>query len=172
MSKHFILIFFACVCFMVGCKNQDERLKVKATKIILSYVEKNMTDFSVDSINLMAIDSLTDLDFAYFQKIIYENKESEILSNRLMYIPPITDDEYNEQEKLQLKLQSIQKRIQLCNNVLLDIQTDTVAVQYLFIATKIFGKNKKGEPQIHEIGFPIDKNFRIVEIEMSDEVTE
>jgi len=165
MNKRFIIVFCVLLGFAFGCGNQDERLKIKITKVITSYMEENMEGFTVDSVNIMGIDSLTDLEFAYFQKIIYENRESEIFANRMLYIYPITDEEFDEQEKLQSQLQNIQSRIQLCNNVLLDIQTDTVSVNYFFVAAKIFGKDKKGETQIHEIGFPIDKNFIVKEID-------
>jgi hypothetical protein len=131
-------------------------------------MEKNMENFTVDSVNIMCIDSLTDLDFAYFQKIIYENREKEILANRALYIYPITDEEFDEQEKLQSQLQNVQNRIQLCDNILLDTKTDTIDIQYFFVAAKIFGKDKKGEIKTHEIGFPIDKNFAVKEIEMGD----
>jgi len=165
MNKRFIIVFCVLLGFAFGCGNQDERLKIKITKVITSYMEENMEGFTVDSVNIMGIDSLTDLEFAYFQKIIYENRESEIFANRMLYIYPITDEEFDEQEKLQSQLQNIQSRIQLCNNVLLDIQTDTVSVNYFVVAAKIFGKDKKGETQIHEIGFPIDKNFIVKEID-------
>jgi len=168
MNKWFIMVFFVFACLVVGCKNQNERLKIKVTKVITSYVEENMEGFTVDSVLIMGIDSLTDLDFAYFQKIIYENHESKILSNRMLYLYPITEEEFDEQEKLQSQLQAIRDRIQLCDNILLDIQTDTVSVEYFFVATKIFGKDKNGETRTHEIGFPIDKNFIVKEIDMGN----
>ena len=128
-------------------------------------MEKNMDGFTVDSVNIMGIDSLTDLEFAYFQKIIYENHESELLYNRMLYIYPITDEEYDEKEKLQSQLQGIQNRIQLCDSILLDVKTDTVAINYFFVAAKIFGKNKQGEIRLHEIGFPMDKSLTVKEID-------
>jgi len=165
MNRRFIIVFCVLVGFVFGCKNQNEKLKGKLTKVITSYVVENMEGFAVDSIDIMGIDSLTDLEFAYFQKIIYENRESEILANRMLYIYPITDEEFDEQEKLQTQLQNIKNRIQLCDSILLDERTDTLALQYFFVGAKIFGKDKKGETQIHQIGFPIYKNFTVKEID-------
>jgi hypothetical protein len=162
-KKFFIAIVFVFLTF--GCKNQHEKLKIKFTKIITSYMEENMANFCIDSVFIMGIDSLTDLDFAYFQKIVYENRESEILANRNLYIPPVTDEEFGEQEKLQSQLQTVRENISLCNNILLKERTDTISINYFFVATKIFGKDKKGKQQIYEIGFPIDKNFTIKEID-------
>jgi len=166
MNKQLILLVFVVICSVFGCGNRSEKLNKKIEKVITSYMEENMDGFTVDSVSIMGIDSLTDLDFAYFQKIIYENRESEILANRMLYIYPDTDEEFDAQEKLQLQLKTIQNRINLCDNILLDDRTDTVSVNYLFVATKIFGKYKNGTIQIHEIGFPIDnKNFKVKEID-------
>jgi len=164
MNKQFILVFFVFICSVFGCKNQQEKLKTALTKVIVSYTEKNMLGFTVDSVSILGIDSLTDLDFAYFQKVVYENRESEIRANKMLYIYPVTDEEFDEQEKLKLQLQTTQNHILSCDSILLDNRTDTVVVQYLFVAAKIFGKNKKGEIETHEIGFPIDKNFTVKEI--------
>ena len=168
MNKRLILSLIALCCAVFGCRNETEKLQKKLTQVITSYVEENMENFTVDSVKIMCIDSLTDLDFAYFQKVIYENRESEIRANRLLYLYPTTDEEFDEQEKLQSQLQNIQNRIQLCDNILLDMKTDTVALQYFFVAAKIFGKDKKGDVKMHEIGFPIDKNLTVKEIEMGD----
>ena len=165
MSRKKILIIIIPIFFVFGCKNPHEKLKIKLTKAITSYMEENMKELCIDSVSIMGIDSLTDLDFAYFQKIVYENRESEILANRNLYIYPDTDEEFDEQEKLQSQLQAIQNYILLCDSILLDNRTDTILMQYFFVATKIFGKDKKGKVQIYEIGFPIDKYFNVKEIE-------
>jgi len=164
MNKCFILILVVFVCAVFGCGNQDKKLKMELTKIITSYMEENMDGFKVDSVSVLGIDSLTDLEFAYFQKIIFENRVSEILADRVLYYPT-TDEEFDEQEKLQAQLQTIKNRILLCDGILLDNRTDTVSIQYFFVATKIFGKDKKGDIQTHEIGFPMDKNLTVKEID-------
>ncbi len=166
MKKNFIVLAIVLICVVLGCKSKDEKLKMKLTGVITSYMEENIDDFRVDSVSIMGIDSLTDLDFAYFQKIIFKNTESEILTNRILYLDPITDEEYDEQEKLQSQLQMIQNRIQFCDSILMDQRTDTTSVEYFFVATKIYGKGKGETIQIQEIGFPIDKNFVIKEIDI------
>ena len=168
MYRRFFLCAIALIVFVLSCGTREKKMKIKFTEVISSYVEKNMNDFKIDSISIMGIDSLTDMDFAYFQKVIYKNYENEIYANPALYLDPITDEEFDEQEKLQSQLQLIQNHIQRCDNILLDTQTDTVNVQYFFVATKIFGKDNKGNTQIHEIGFPIDKNFIIKEINLFD----
>jgi len=166
MNRLLILVAIVVICSVFGCENQNEKLKKKVAKVITAYMDENIDGFCVDSVFIMGIDSLTDLDFAYFQKVVYENRELEIRANRMLYIYPDNDEEFDEQEKLQLQLVSIQSRIKLCDNILIDDKTDTVSINYLFVATKIFGKDKNGNIQIHEIGFPIDnKNFIVKEID-------
>ena len=168
MNRRLFLCVIALIICVFSCDTKQEKLKTKFTKVISSYVENNMDAFKIDSISIMGIDSLTDLDFAYFQKVIFKNYESEIYANPALYFDPITDEEFDEQEKLQSQLQMIQNNIQRCDSILLDNQTDTVSVQYFFVATRIFGKDDKGNSQIREIGFPIDKKFAIREINLFD----
>jgi hypothetical protein len=134
MSRKFFLIVIIPIFFIFGCKNPHEKLIIKFTKAITSYMEENVNEFCIDSVAIMGIDSLTDLDFAYFQKIVYENRELEIRTNKMLYIYPITDEEFNEQEKLQSQLQTIQNYILLCDSILLDNRTDTASIQYFFVA--------------------------------------
>jgi uncharacterized lipoprotein NlpE involved in copper resistance len=165
MKKQFILVSIVVIYSVFGCENQSDKLNRKIAKIITSYMEENIDGLTIDSVSIMKIDSLTDLDFAYLQKIIYENKESEICANKMLYIYPDSDEEFEIKEKLQLQLQTVRNCIMLCNNVLLDDKTDTVFVNYLFVDAKIFGKDKKENIQIYEIGFPIDKNLNVKEID-------
>jgi hypothetical protein len=129
-------------------------------------MEKNSEGFQVDSVFIMSVDSLTDFDFAYFQKIILKNKEEQLYNNPLLYIDAITDTEFDKQEKLHLQLQNLQRSISQCDSILLDERTDTTSLQYFFVATTIYGKDKDSKVQVQEIGFPIDKDFVVKEIDL------
>lgn len=168
MNKRFFLYFVVLTVFLFACGNKQERQNNKFKKAIASYMGKNMEAFNIDSISILGVDSLTDFDFAYFQQVIFKNYEMEIIGNPKLYIYPDTDKEFDEKEKLQAQLQMIQNRINSCDSIMLDSQTDTTSIQYFFVATKIFGKDNKGELKTHEIGFPINKNFEIKEINFFD----
>ena len=164
MNKKIIITSICLLVFVWGCKDENQKFKEKASTTITSYVEKNMDGFTIDSISILGIDSFTHLDYAYFRKVILKNYESEILANHLLYTEPQTDQEYEIQEKLQSSLQKIQSQIEECNNIMINPTTDTLTVQYYFVATSIYGK--QGDKQEHhDIGFPMDKNFIIQEID-------
>ena len=167
MNKKNIFIGICLLVFALGCKNENQKFKEKASTVITSYIEKNMDEFKVDSISILGIDSLTHLDYAYFRKVILKNHESGIFTNELLYIEPQTDQEYEMQEELQSSLRNIQTQITECDNILINPTTDTVTIQYYLIATSIYGK-QGGKPQQHDIGFPIDKNFNIQEIDLGN----
>ncbi|MDR3266882.1 MAG: hypothetical protein LBT24_04845 [Tannerella sp.] len=165
MTRTIFLISVLLLCVLYGCTDKTEQLKTQLRTVITAYIEKNINGFTVDSVSIMGIDSLTDLEFAYFQKIILQNRESELLSSPALYETPKTDDQWNEQEKTELQLQHIQTSIADCDRILADLQTDSVTFHYFFIPAKVYGKDKKGQSQIHEIGFPMDKKLEIQEID-------
>jgi hypothetical protein len=127
-------------------------------------MEQTIDGFKVDSVFIMGIDSLTDLDFAYFQKVVLETQEEHLYNNPLLYTNTVSDEEFDEQKKLQLQLQNIQHSIFRCDSILIDERTDTLSVQYLFVGTIVYGKDKQDKIQIQEIGFPVNKHFEVVEI--------
>jgi hypothetical protein len=166
MRKKVFLLIVMVIYFVCGCESKHEKLKIKLTNAITFYMEQNTDGFKVDSVFIMGIDSLTDLDFAYFQKVILETQEEQLYNNSLLYTNPVSDEEFDEQEKLQLQLQNVQYAISQCDSILMDERTDTTSVEYLFVGTIIYGKNKQGEIQIHEIGFPVNKHFEVEEINL------
>jgi hypothetical protein len=168
MRKKIFFVTVAFICIAYGCENKDEKLKTKLTSVIASYMEKSIDGFKVDSISIMGIDSLTDFDFAFFQKIILKNQEEQLHRNRMLYIDPVTDEEFDKQEELQLQLQNIQHYINQCDSILLDERTDTTSLQYFFVATTVYGKNKEGKVEIQEIGFPVNKRFEVKEINIAN----
>jgi hypothetical protein len=150
------------LCFVYGCKTEHEKLKIKLANVITSYMEQTIDGFKVDSVFIMGIDSLTDLDFAYFRKVILETQEEQLYNNPLLYT--VSDEEFDEQQKLHLQLQNIQHSIFQCDSILIDERTDTIAVQYFFVGTIVYGKDKQDKIQIQEIGFPVNKHFEVEEI--------
>ncbi len=167
MNKRIIFTGICLLLFVLGCKDENQKFKEKASATIASYIEKNMEGFKMDSISILGIDSLTHLDYAYFRKVILKNHESGILANQLLYIEPQTDQEYEMQEELQSFLQNVQTQITECDNILINPTTDSVTIQYYLIATSIYGK-QGDKPQQHDIGFPIDKDFNIQEIDLGN----
>ena len=157
-----MLLFFA------GCKDENQKFRDKLIVVVTSYVEKNMEGFQVDSVSILGIDSLTHLDYAYLRKVTLKNYESNILANELLYIEPETDEERRAQEKLQSSLRNIQSRIEECENIMVNPTTDTTTIHYFFVATSIYGKQGKEKELRHDIGFPIDKNFTVQEIDTGE----
>ncbi|MDR0367706.1 MAG: hypothetical protein LBH82_01025 [Bacteroidales bacterium] len=167
MNKRILGIGMGLLLLVCGCKDEKQKFREKASASIASYVEQNMQDFSIDSISILGIDSFTHLDYAYFRKVILKNHESNILSNELLYTEAQTEQDYEMQEKLQASLRKIHAQITECDNIMLNPTTDTLTVHYFFVATNIYGK--QGDvPQHHSIGFPMDENFKIQEIDLGD----
>ena len=150
--------------FAIGCKNENQKFKDKLTVTITSYVEENMDGFKVDSVSILAIDSLTHLSYAYLKKVILKNYESEIFANELLYMEATTDEEHEAQARLQSSLRNLKSRIEECDNILVNPTTDTTIIHYFFIATSIYGKQGKEKNLKYDIGFPIDKEFVVQEI--------
>jgi hypothetical protein len=164
MRKKTFGVIIMLICFVYGCKSKHEKLKIKLTNVITSYMEQTIDGFKVDSVSIMGIDSLTDLDFAYFKKVILKNQELQLYNNPLLYENSVSDEEFDEQQKLQLQLQNIQHSIFQCDSILIDERTDTITVQYFFVGTIVYGKDKQKKIQVQEIGFPVNKHFEVEEI--------
>ena len=160
--------FFAMMVVLFclyGCKDKREVLNQKLKIAITQYMESAVEGFKVDSIKILGIDSLTDIQYVYFNKVIYQNFEEQLEQNYILYISPITEQEWDEQERISLQLEKIKNKIMQCDSILLDPRTDTVKFQYFFVATHVFGRNKNAQSEVHEIGFPIDKKFKVSELE-------
>ena len=97
--------------------------------------------------------------------MVLKNHESELLANPLLYSEAQTDQEYELQEKLQSSLRNVQAQIVVCDNIMINPTTDTVTIQYYLIAACVYGK-QGNEPQKHDMGFPMDKDFNIQEIDL------
>jgi len=165
MKQRIIFIIITLLCFC-ACESSKERLNRKLKNAITEYVESSIEGFKVDSIKILGIDSLTDLQYAYFNKVIFLNYEDVLEQNRLLYITPYTDEEWDEQERVSLQLENVKNQIRRCDSILLSPTTDTVKFQYFFVATHVFGKNKNAQSEVHEIGFPMDKKFKVMELDM------
>ena len=152
-----------CLC---ACNDRQEALNRKLKNAITKYVETSIEGFKVDSIKILGIDSLTDLEYAYFNKIAYQNHEEMLERNYILYVTPYTDEEWDEQERISLQLENVKNQIRRCDSILLSPTTDTVKFQYFFVATHVFGKNKNAQSEVHEIGFPMDKKFKVMELDV------
>ena len=164
MNKRMILASLCMLLLVIGCKNENQKFKEKLTVTITSYVEENMDGFKVDSVSILAIDSLTHFSYAYLKKVILKNYESEIFANELLYMEAETDEEREVQANLQSSLRNLKSRIEECDNILVNPTTDTITIHYFFVATSIYGKQGNENILQYEIGFPIDKEFVIQEI--------
>jgi len=163
MRKSVFIIF--AVLFFYACGDRQAVLNKKLKQAITRYMETSVAGFKVDSIQILGIDSLNIVQYAYFNKVVYQNHEEALQQNYLLYITPINEQEWDEQERIQLQLDKIKMKITHCDSILLDPHADTLHFQYFFVAAKLFGK-KKNAPQVHEIGFPIDKQFKVMELDM------
>jgi len=167
MKYRVILIIICGTLFCLhACQDKKEVLNKKLKTTIARYMESSIEEFKVDSISILSIDSLTDLQYAYFNKVVYQNYEEALEQNYILYITPMTEQEWDEQERVSLQLENIKNQIMRCDNILLDPHTDTVKFQYFFVVTNVFGKIKNTQPKSYEIGFPIDKKFNVKELDM------
>lgn len=162
-QRVFIIICSALLC-LHGCGGGQEALNRKLKSTITRYMESSIEGFRVDSIRILGIDSLTDLQYAYLNKVVYQNYEEQLEQHYLLYVTPDTEEEWDEQERVQLQLQKIKDQLLRCDSILLSPGTDTVKLQYFFVATHVFGKNKHAEAEVHEVGFPISKQFKVMEL--------
>jgi len=166
MKRKAIFIICSALFCLHACKDKKEVLNQKLKTAIIQYMESVVEGFKVDSIKILAIDSLTDMQYVYLNKVVYQNYEEQLEQNYILYITPTTEQEWDEQERVSLQLEKIKNKIMYCDSILLDPRTDTVKFQYFFVATHLFGKNKNAQPEEHEIGFPIDKKFNVKELDL------
>ena len=166
MKQKIIFSLCAILFCLCACNDGQEALNRKLKNAITKYMESSIEGFKVDSIKILGIDSLTDLQYAYFNKVIFLNYEDVLEQNELLYVTPYTDEEWDEQERVSLQLENVKNQIRRCDSILLSPTTDTVKFQYFFVATHVFGKNKNAQPELHEIGFPMDKKFKVMELDM------
>ena len=166
MKQKVILIIISTLFCLHACQDKKEVLNQKLKKSITQYMESSVEGFKVDSISILGIDSLTDLQYAYFNKIVYQNSEEELEQNYMLYITPETEAERDEQESLSLQLEKIKNHIIRCDSILLDPRTDTVKFQYFFVPAYVFGRNKNAESEEYKIGFSIDRKFKVKELDM------
>ena len=165
-ASYLVIAMIAILLCFYACKDKKEVLNQKLKDTITHYMESSVEGFKVDSIKIVGIDSLTDIQYAYFHKVIFQNFEEQLEQNYILYVTPITEQEWDEQERIRLQLEKIKSKIMQCDSILLDPDTDTVKFQYFFVATQVFGKNKNAQSEVHEIGFPIDKKFKVMEMEL------
>jgi hypothetical protein len=161
-------ILFICAVSLLfyACGDRQGALNQKLKSAISQYMESSVEGFKMDSIKILGIDSLTDLQYTYFNKVIYQNQKEQLEQNYILYITPANEQEWDEQERINLQLEKIKSKIMQCDSILLDSRTDTVKFQYFFVSTQLFGKNKKAQSEVYEIGFPIDRQFKVREVEM------
>jgi len=168
MKPKVIIIICSTLFCLHACGDKKEALNLKLKSAITHYMELSVEGFKVDSIKILGIDSLTDLQYAYFNKVVYQNYEEQLEQNYILYVTPITEQEWDEQERVQLQLEKIRNQLLRCDSILLSPSTDSVRFQYFFVATHVFGKNKNAQPETYEIGFPINKAFTVQELIIND----
>ena len=166
MKQKVIFIICSLLFCFYACKDKTTVLNQKLKTTITRYMESSVEGFKVDSIKILGIDSLTDMQYAYLNKVVYQNYEEQLEQSYILYITPMTEQEWDEQERVNLQLEKVKNQIISCDSILLHPNTDTVKFQYFFVATHIFGKNKQAQSEEYEIGFPIDKKFKIKELDL------
>ena len=164
-GKVILIVCGILLCFH-ACKDKNEVLHQKLKTTIARYMESSVEGFKVDSIKILGIDSLTDMQYAYLNKVVYQNYEEQLEQNYILYIIPQTEQEWDEQERVSSQLEKVKNQILYCDSILLHPNTDTVTFQYFFVATHLFGKNKNAQPETYEIGFPMDRKFNIRELDL------
>jgi hypothetical protein len=166
MKQKVIFSICAMLLCLCACNDKQEVLNRKLKNTITRYMESSVEGFKVESIRILGIDSLTDFQYAGFNKVIFQNYEEVLEQNYILYVTPATDEEWDEQERISLQLEKIKNKIVQCDSILLSPTTDTVRFQYFFVAAKVFGKNKNAQSELHEIGFPMDKKFKVKELDV------
>jgi len=166
MKQKVVFIILTALLSLCACRNGKEKLNQRLKQVITQYMESSIEGFTVDSVQILGVDSLTDLQYAYFNKVALQNYEELLEQNRMLYLTPITEEEWDEQELVINQLQKIKNQLMQCDSILLDPRTDTVIFQYFFVATNVFGKNKNAQSETLFYGFPMDKSFKIKEMDV------
>lgn len=164
MKKVAVLSLVAGI-ILCSCGLKQKRTEQKLKNTIVEYMQANVEGLQVDSVHILGTDSLSDMDFAYMNKVMLQNAEQEIEGNYLLYVEPETPEERVDQYELNERLEWVKAKMCYWDSVMLDDATDTVKLQYYFVASRIYGKI--GETvQTFDVGFPISTDFKVQEIQL------
>jgi hypothetical protein len=163
--KHSWLIILATGLFIgCGCQSPEQKLNSRLRQTITSYMTDQQQKIEIDSIRIYHIDTLTALDFAYMYKLVLENVQNTIYQNPVLYMEHPGQEQLTQQEKLQQQLAFVSDKLLECDQILSNPTTDTVGVKCFFAASKVCGKDSAGNAIETEIGFPINTDFKVIEM--------
>ncbi len=166
-NKFQYFIFIATLIFLLSCKREETIVREKLQKSIESYVQKNMPKGqTLDSISIQNIDSLTEFTYIMFYQQFLENS-LEMLNMEMNFA--LTN---GENQKASDKMDQISMVWTKSDeySAYIDRQKgdDKTPFKMYFAVTKVYYKLPNNTQDIQDVGFPIDKNFNVVEMNFNN----
>lgn len=164
MKKILLNCFFVVIVFtFFSCQREDEKVRENLKKSIENYVQKNLPKGqTLDSISIQNIDSLTEFTYIMFYQQFLENS-LEMLNMEMNYA--LTN---GENQKASDKMDQISMVWTKSDeySAYIDRQKgeDKTPFKMFFVVTKVYYKLPNNTQDIQDIGFPIDQNFNVVEL--------
>lgn len=159
-------IFFSIFLIFSACKNTPEvKIEEKIDSSIRVYLKENLPEtYSIDSLQIVNIDSLTESEFLFMYKEFLTNTMDVL--NAEMNAAQKAGDEQTMFDKIDM----IGSANGVYNSILNRLerllkQEDTTFYMY-FVHTKAYFTISNQQKQMQEIGFPIDTAFQVVELSL------
>lgn len=156
------------VCSLSACGNSRQaRLEKRLTEAISAYMSENLpADVSVDSIEVLHVDTLSDYGYLLFvEKPVAENYADQLNLQYNSWPEDGSVDELEQRQRIADKIIGVVSRLEAIDRDLSDPRTDSTNLKCFFAAVRIYMKkgNQVMEPEYY--GFPVTPDFRVLESE-------
>lgn len=150
-----------------SCTRQETIDREKLVKTIDDYVKKNIPEQrTLDSISILKIDSLTDFTYIMFYQQFLENS-IEMLNMEMNLALTMGDAEKAAQKSE--KISEVWSKSDLYSAYIEDHKgDDKTPFKMYFVITKVYYKLPDKTQEIQDMGFPIDKDFKVVELNLEN----
>jgi hypothetical protein len=164
--KYLIPIFIIISLVFCSCKNTPEiKIEKKIDSSIRVYLKENLPEtYSIDSLLIVNIDSLTESEFLFMYKEFLTNT-MDVLNSEMNAAHKVGDE-----QTMYDKIDMIGSANGVYNSILNRLERllkheDTTFYMY-FVHTKAYFTISNQQKQMQEIGFPIDTAFQVVELSL------
>lgn len=164
MVKKILIITF-CITFIVlfSCTRPETIAREKISKSINDYMMKNLPENrTLDSISIVKIDSLTEFSYIMFYQEFLEN--SIEMLNMEMNFALSSGDRDKANEKMEQISRVWSRSDDYLNYIEKNKGDDKTPFKMYFAITKVYFKLSDKTQEIQDMGFPIDKEFNVVEL--------
>ncbi len=163
---YLIPIFIIVSLVFCSCKNTPEiKIEEKIDSSIRAYLKNNIPEtHSIDSLNIIKIDSLTETEYLFMYKEFLTNTMDVL--NAEMNAAHKAGDEQTMYDKIDM----IGSANGVYNSILNQLERllkneDTTFFMY-FVHTKAYFSISNELKEIQDLGFPIDTAFQVVELSL------